>query len=191
MQILKEFSSVDPPLELFFTQMPLLQPRYYSISSSPLSNSAIQIDLTVAVVQYQTASGARHNGVCSNYLNNIPTGHDVYGFIRNAPNFRLPKEREVPIIMVGPGTGIAPFRAFWEHRYKLKQLNQTAEYGKMKLFFGCRFPAMQLYSDDIQQMMSEGIIHEYFVAYSRKPGLPKVHFRNFFRFPEKKINFSF
>lgn len=172
--MLTEFGSVNPPLELIFTQLPLLQPRYYSISSSPLSNSAFQIDLTVAVVQYQTESGARHNGVCSNYLNNISPGHSVYGFIRSAPNFRMPKARNVPIIMVGPGTGIAPFRAFWEHRAKLRELNQTAEYGKIKLFFGCRYPSMQLYKEEIEQMMEQGIIHEYHVAYSRDPGQPKV-----------------
>lgn len=164
---------MKPSLEMVFTQLPLMQPRYYSISSSPLSNSAIQMDLTVAVVQYVTASGAPHRGVCSNFLQNIPLGQNVYGYVRSAPNFRLPKERDVPIIMVGPGTGIAPFRAFWEHRSKMKDLNQ-AEYGEMKLFFGCRFPSMQLYRREIESMIENGIITDYYVAFSRKSGEPKV-----------------
>ena len=171
--MLNEFVSVKPSLEMIFTQLPLLQPRYYSISSSPLSNSANQLDLTVAVVQYITASGATHLGVCSNFLQNIPIEENVYAFIRSAPNFRLPKERDVPVIMVGPGTGIAPFRAFWEHRYKMKELNQ-AEYGEMQLFFGCRFPSMQLYRKEVEGMIKNGIITEYYVAFSRKADEPKV-----------------
>lgn len=174
LEVLTEFEGVRPSLEFIFTQLPLMQPRYYSISSSPLSNSAIQLDLTIAVVQYVTVSGAPHNGVCSNFMKNVPIGESVYGFIRSAPNFRLPKERDVPIIMVGPGTGIAPFRAFWEHRHKLKELNHGAEYGEMKLFFGCRYPSMQLYRREIEQMLKDGVISEYYVAYSRKSDEPKV-----------------
>lgn len=128
------------------------------------------------MVQYTTATGSAHNGVCSNFLKNIPVGENVYGFIRSAPNFRLPKERDVPILMVGPGTGIAPFRAFWQHRAKMIGLNQ-AEYGQMKLFFGCRYPSMQLYRREIESMQEEGIISEYHVAYSRKAGQAKVRQR--------------
>ena len=127
----------------------------------------------MAVVQYTTATGAAHNGVCSTFLKSIPVGENVYGFIRSAPNFRLPRERDVPIIMVGPGTGIAPFRAFWEHRARMKELSQ-ATYGQMKLFFGCRYPSMQVYRREIEAMMAQGVISEYYVAYSRNAGQPKV-----------------
>lgn len=161
-------------MEFIFTQLPLLKPRHYSISSSPLSHSSFQVELTVAVIQYNTESGARHYGVCSNFLNDIPIGHDVYAFIRSAPNFRMPKERKVPIIMIGPGTGIAPFRSFWEHRAKLKELNKDVEYGKIKLFFGCRYPALQLYAKEIKEAMINNVIKEYHVAYSRQPDHPKV-----------------
>lgn len=85
----------------------------------------------------------------------------------------MPREREVPMIMVGPGTGIAPFRAFWQHRARLRELNQ-ADYGAMRLFFGCRYPSMQLYQNEIETMGANGIITDYFVALSRKPGEPKV-----------------
>lgn len=181
LEVLGEFHSLRLPLELVFTQLPVLQPRYYSISSSPLANSASRIELTVAVVQYQTTTGAQHYGVCSNFLAQANIGRYVWGFIRAAPNFRMPREREVPMIMVGPGTGIAPFRAFWQHRTRLRELNQ-ADYGSMRLFFGCRYPSMQLYQAEIENMVKDGIITNYFVALSRKPGEPKVCFVDSFVF---------
>lgn len=177
LEVLNEFPSVRLPLELIFTQVPLMQPRFYSISSSPLANSTIRIDLTVSLVQYQTAAGRQHFGVCSNFFNKVDLGQNVYGFIRHAPNFHLPKETNVPIIMVGPGTGIAPFRGFWQHLKMLatiKAPSATSANGKMKLFFGCRSPSMQLYKTEIEAAIKEGAISKYFVAFSRKQGEPKV-----------------
>ncbi|OTF73908.1 hypothetical protein BLA29_005645 [Euroglyphus maynei] len=187
LEILTEFSSINPPLEFIFTQLPVLKPRHYSISSSSLTQSAFQIDLTVAVIQYYTESGYRHYGVCSNFLNDKPIGGDVFAFIRSAPNFRLPKERKVPIIMVGPGTGIAPFRSFWEHRIKLKELNPSADYGKMTLFFGCRYPSMQLYREEIETAMLNNVIKDYHVAYSRQPNQPKKYVQDIMRLLSRQI----
>ena len=97
--LLAECPSLVPPLELIFTQLPALQPRYYSVSSSPLS-SPNSVELTVAVLRYQTPDGAVHDGVCSHFLHSIPLGRNVYGFIRAAPNFHLPAEPSVPMIWV-------------------------------------------------------------------------------------------
>ena len=176
LEVLNEFRSVRLPIELILTQLPTLQSRFYSISSSPLMHSSSRIDLTVAVVKYITNAGVEHFGVCSNYLNQIPIGHSVYAFIRSAPNFRLPEDKTVPVIMVGPGSGIAPFRGFWQHRAKMIQMRreERKKIGKMTLFFGCRVPSMQLHSKEVQQMVDQGIINQSFVAYSRVPGQPKV-----------------
>ena len=176
LEVLKQFRSLILPIELLFTQLPPLQSRFYSISSSPLMSSSTRVDLTVAVVRYVTPSGVEHFGVCSNYLNQIPTGHSVYAFIRSAPNFRLPDDKSVPIIMVGPGSGIAPFRGFWQHRSKLIQIKREErnKFGKMTLFFGCRSPSMQLHSKEVKEMIDQGIISQCFVAYSRLPGQSKV-----------------
>ncbi|XP_054155441.1 nitric oxide synthase, salivary gland-like [Oppia nitens] len=175
LEVLEEFPSLKLPVELLVTQMPAIQSRFYSISSSPLMTSSAQVDLTVAVVQYTTCTGTKHYGVCSNYLNQIPIGHSVYGFIRSAPNFRLPDDKTVPIIMVGPGSGIAPFRGFWQHRVRLVNTKREERHklGKMTLFFGCRTPSMQLHRKEVQQMIDDGIISQSFIAYSRVAGHPK------------------
>lgn len=182
-EVLKEFRSVLLPIELILTQLPTLQSRFYSISSSPLMHSSSRIDLTVAVVKYLTNSGVEHFGVCSNHLNQIPIGHSVYAFIRSAPNFRLPEDKTVPLIMVGPGSGIAPFRGFWQHRARmvLNRRDESNKFGKMTLFFGCRSPSMQLHCKEVQQMVDQGVIYQSFVAYSRVPGQPKVS--HLYRFP--------
>ncbi|KPM03085.1 nitric oxide synthase-like protein 1, partial [Sarcoptes scabiei] len=187
LEILNDFSSLNPPLEFIFTQLPLLKPRHYSISSSPLVTSALQVDLTVAVIHYRTENGAEHFGVCSNFLNDIPIGHDVFAFIRSAPNFRMPKERKVPIIMIGPGTGIAPFRSFWQQRSKLMAINPATSYGEMILFFGCRYPALQLYRKEILEQVEKGVIDDYFVAYSRRPNQKKQYVQDILRKLSKKI----
>ena len=195
-EVLQIFPSLEPPAEFILTQLPALQPRFYSISSSPLytafsSNNNCKsmmqggessllpdyslIELTVAVVSYKTQSGSSHFGVCSHFLSNCSTGHLIYGFIRSAPNFRLPDSEELPVIMVGPGTGIAPFRGFWLQRLASKRLNgSTKKFGPMSLFFGCRLPIMQLYREEIEEMKKQGVLNEVFVAFSRCENLPKV-----------------
>jgi nitric-oxide synthase len=178
MEVLSEFQSVKPSFELLLTQLPALQSRFYSISSSPLMFSSSRIDLTIAVVKYTTQSGEKHFGVCSNYLNQIESGHSVYGFIRSAPNFRLPDDKSLPLILVGPGSGIAPFRAFWQHRAALTRRNKVEreKFGKMTLFFGCRTPLMQLHTKEIQEMVNQAIITQNFTAFSRVEGQSKVSF---------------
>ncbi|KAE8744679.1 hypothetical protein FOCC_FOCC008682 [Frankliniella occidentalis] len=111
LEVLEEFPSVRPPAALLCAQLTPLQPRFYSISSSPLVHRD-QVHLTVAVVTYRTkgGEGPEHFGVCSTYLQHAPVEENV------APNFHLPTDISRPIIMVGPGTGVAPFRGFWHHR---------------------------------------------------------------------------
>ena len=219
LDLLLMFPSLEPPAELILTQMPPLQPRFYSISSAPLfnayqrcgqedsfflnSNSATTsssnscstpriratessadfsvIELTIAVVKYNTAAGSERFGVCSNFLFNTgvtQTGHTVYGFIRSAPNFRMPDKEDAPVIMVGPGTGIAPFRGFWLHRSACARMQSNKKFAPMTLFFGCRLPSMQLYREEIQRMKEEGVLRDVFIAFSRCPGKPKVCYKS-------------
>ncbi|OPJ70749.1 hypothetical protein AV530_000739 [Patagioenas fasciata monilis] len=125
LEVLEEFPSVGLPASLLLTQLPLLQPRYYSISSAP-GPSPGEIHLTVAVVTYhsENGQGPLHYGVCSTWLARLQPGDTVPAFIRGAPSFRLPPDPEVPCVLVGPGTGVAPFRSFWQHR--LHQLRTGA-----------------------------------------------------------------
>lgn len=174
LEILIEFPSVKFNLELIFTQLPVLQSRFYSISSSPLKVSPARIDLTIAVVTYTTYFGGKHYGVCSNFLFQTEIGNSVFGFIRSAPNFRIPDDNCVPIIMVGPGSGIAPFRAFWQHREIQMKMKDNEEFGKMTLFFGCRCPSMQLHSKEVLSMVNMNVITENYTAFSRIKGYNMV-----------------
>nr|CAD7417313.1 unnamed protein product [Timema poppensis] len=122
LEVLTEFPSVRPTASLLVTHLNPLQPRFYSISSSPEVHPG-QIHLTVAVVNYKTqgGKGPTHYGVCSNFLQDFPPGQNIHLFVRSAHNFSLPLSRNLPVIMVGPGTGIAPFRGFWQHKMALAQ----------------------------------------------------------------------
>uniref|UniRef100_A0A0C9R4V7 nitric-oxide synthase (NADPH) n=2 Tax=Fopius arisanus TaxID=64838 RepID=A0A0C9R4V7_9HYME len=176
LEVLVEFPSVKPYAPLFVLHLTPLQPRFYSISSSPLVHQG-QIHLTVAVVQYksQGGSGPVHYGVCSNYLNEITDGEPLYVFVRSAPNFYMPPNPEPPMILVGPGTGIAPFRGFWHHRNAQKLLNKRQEFGKVWLFFGCRQRTLDLYRQEKREMMETGVLDRVFLALSREPDVKKIY----------------
>lgn len=137
-----------------------LQPRLYSISSSPNAHPD-EIHLTVAVVRY---SNTRYKeGVCSSFLaDRIGDDDYVNIFIEKNPEFRLPANADTPVIMVGPGTGLAPFRAFLEER------EANGGKGKNWLFFGDRhFTTDFLYQTELQSFHKKGLLTRLNVAFSR------------------------
>ncbi len=138
-----------------------LQPRYYSISSSPKAFPG-EVHLTVGVVQYHHA-GRDKKGACSNYLSDVLIDNEtVPVFIEPNPGFRLPANDQTPIIMVGAGTGIAPYRAFVQHR----ELAENP--GKSWLFFGNRnFESEFLYQTEWQDFLKTGALTKLDVAFSR------------------------
>nr|XP_054315887.1 nitric oxide synthase, inducible-like [Pongo pygmaeus] len=99
------------------SQLPILKPGFYSISSSQ-DHTPMKIHLTVAVVTYHTrdGQGPLHHGVCSTWLNNLKPQDPVPSFIRNASGFRLSEDTSHPCVLVGPGTGITLFLSFWQQR---------------------------------------------------------------------------
>ncbi|CAG9822005.1 unnamed protein product [Phaedon cochleariae] len=177
LEVLEEFPSVLPFAPLLIAQLSILQPRFYSISSSPALHPG-EVHLTVAVVIYKTkdGDGETHYGVCSNYLQDVPVDSEVPLFVRSAPSFHLPNDSTRPVILVGPGTGIAPFRAFWQHRQV--QLKQKQKLGKMWLFFGCRTDDMDLYKEEKASMLKLGVLDKVFLALSRAPSTPKTYVQN-------------
>lgn len=177
LEVLEEFPSVTPFAPLLLAQLSILQPRFYSISSSPALHPN-EVHLTVAVVIYRTqdGDGPMHYGVCSNYLQNVPVGDNICVFVRSAPSFYLPADPTKPVVLVGPGTGIAPFRAFWQHRYA--QLKEKQKIGKMWLFFGCRTKDMDLYKEEKQKMKEAKVLDRVFLALSREPNVPKTYVQN-------------
>lgn len=178
LDLLEEFPSVRPTAELLLCMLPLIQPRFYSISSAPEAYPG-QIHLTVAVVTYTTenGSGKKHYGVCSSFLDTLNPGEEMACFVRIAPNFHLPERKNVPVVLVGPGTGIAPYRSFWQRRYcsmqGVYQEGQPFYEGPMTLYFGCRTPDSQLYAEEVQTMKDVGALENVFLAFSRVPGKQK------------------
>lgn len=138
-----------------------LNPRLYSISSSPKAHPN-QVHLTVAKVTYEFG-GRPRQGVCSTYLADRVNGDGtVPVFLQTAKHFKLPQDLNTPVIMVGPGTGIAPFRAFLEER------KATEASGKNWLFFGNPHETTDwLYRDELLSMRDEGILHRLSTAWSR------------------------
>ncbi|KAG1685133.1 Nitric oxide synthase, salivary gland [Nymphon striatum] len=171
--VLEEFPSIKPDPTVLLNHLPLLQPRYYSISSAPTAHNR-EIHLTVAVVRYDTEKDSLpREGVCSNYLKNLNKGDPVICFHRKASRFHLPNNASVPVIMIGPGTGIAPFRGFWHHRLML--LNKETNMGDMILVFGCRTFSTYLYRNEIKSMVEKGALTKVFTAFSRESRLPKKY----------------
>jgi len=138
-----------------------LPPRLYSIASSPLAHPD-EVHLTVAAVRYDS-HGRQRKGVCSTYLADlVKSGDHVPMFVQPNKNFRLPADGSTPVIMVGPGTGIAPFRAFVEHRAAL------GVNGKNWLFFGDqRYTYDFLYQLEWQDHLKSGALSRLDLAFSR------------------------
>jgi sulfite reductase (NADPH) flavoprotein alpha-component len=156
-----------PPQELLAALAPL-QPRLYSISSS-LQAHPNEVHLTVGVVRYRS-NDRTHKGVCSTFLaDRVQPGDPLRIFVQPSHGFRLPPDPTAPIIMVGPGTGIAPFRAFLEERQVRMQT------GKNWLFFGdqrenCDF----LYERELRSHLESGLLTRLDTAFSRD-GAEKVY----------------
>ncbi|GAB3135834.1 sulfite reductase subunit alpha [Tsukamurella serpentis] len=139
-----------------------LQPRAYSISSSPLT-SPDRIHLTVASVRHGADTGREHQGVCSTFLADRCGTTDAVG-ISLQPNaaFRVPSDPDRPVIMVGPGTGIAPFRAFLHERAA------SSAGGRNWLFFGDQHRDTDfIYADELAGFTEAGVLHRLDLAFSR------------------------
>lgn len=135
--------------------------RLYSISSS-LSANPEEVHLTIGAVRYE-AHGRERKGVCSiQAAERLQPGDTVPVYIQHNENFKLPKNADVPIIMVGPGTGAAPFRSFMQER------EENGAEGKSWLFFGDQhFVTDFLYQTEWQKWLKDGVLTKMDVAFSR------------------------
>lgn len=156
-----DFAPNGLPAQTLASLLRKLPPRLYSIASSSLAHPD-EVHLTVAAVRYNS-HGRNRKGVASCFLaDNAPTGQSVKVYTHANKNFRLPENGDTPIIMVGPGTGIAPFRAFVEHRAELGQS------GKSWLFFGDQHYLYDfLYQLEWQEHLKNGTLSRLDVAFSR------------------------
>lgn len=151
-----ELSSAD-----FMALLKKLQPRLYSIASS-LKASPGQVHLTIAQVRYQSHGRAR-NGVCSTFLaDRTNSDTPVPVFIQPSHGFKLPTDDTKPVIMVGPGTGVAPFRSFLQER------KAAGARGKNWLFFGEQSRTQSyFYKDEWATLIQDGVLHRMDTAFSR------------------------
>jgi len=171
--LLEEYPACELPFHAYLEMLSLLAPRYYSISSSP-SVDPSRCSVTVGVVEGPASSGRGvYKGICSNYLAGRRAGETIRATVRETKaGFRLPADAAVPVIMVGPGTGLAPFRGFLQERAALKAKGATL--GPAMLFFGCRHPEQDyLYADELKGFATDGIT-ELYAAFSRGDG-PKTY----------------
>ncbi|XP_050984660.1 P450 (cytochrome) oxidoreductase b isoform X2 [Labeo rohita] len=167
--ILEDLPSLRPPIDHLCELLPRLQARYYSIASSSKVHPN-SIHICAVVVEYKTKTGRVNKGVATNWLKNkMPTdnGHKatVPMYIRKS-QFRLPFKSTNPVIMVGPGTGIAPFMGFVQERKWLKE--QGKDVGDTVLYYGCRHKNEDfLYREELEEYEKTGVLTALNVAFSR------------------------
>ncbi|MFJ9869298.1 molybdopterin-dependent oxidoreductase [Streptomyces sp. NPDC101165] len=138
-----------------------LQPRLYSISSSPLTDPHL-VSLTVSVVRYENLHGRPRQGVCSPFLADAEPGTPVPVRVQRAPHFRPPADPATPAVMIGPGTGIAPFIGFLEER------RARSHRAPNWLFFGEQHRATDFYyEDELAAHLAEGTLTRLDTAFSR------------------------
>jgi len=161
MAVLPKFSNVRPHPEAFVEALEPLQPRLYSISSSHNATPG-KLSLTVDCVRYVVGKRKRL-GLASTFLaERINPGDEVKVYVQKAHGFALPQDPKTPIIMIGPGTGVAPFRAF------LLDRRATGAPGKNWLFFGHqRSDSDFFYSDELNAMKTSGLLTRLSLAWSR------------------------
>ncbi|MDB2506682.1 assimilatory sulfite reductase (NADPH) flavoprotein subunit [Opitutales bacterium] len=159
--VLTDFPAKSITADQLAGTMRKLPPRLYSIASSPKAHPG-EVHLTVGVVRYDS-NGRERKGVCSTYLaDRIKEGNAIDVFVTANKHFKVPANPDAPLIMVGPGTGIAPFRAFIEER------QATGAKGKNWLIFGDQHYLTDfLYQTEWQNYLEDGVLTKLDVAFSR------------------------
>jgi sulfite reductase (NADPH) flavoprotein alpha-component len=162
---LVKFRSARPPVGPFLRSLDRLQPRLYSIASSPRRHPG-EVHLTVAVVRYDL-NGRGYLGLGSGFFaEHLKPGRTLEAFVQRSHGFRLPANPDAPVIMVGPGTGIAPFRAFLQER------EASGARGPNWLFFGDQREGVDfLYRDELQSWLASGLLTRLSTAFSRDQAL--------------------
>ncbi len=160
-QLIKSYGTDKLAFYEFLNTCKTLTPRAYSISSS-VKKHENEVHLTIGSVRYKRED-RQQNGVASTFLADFATvGEKVKCYFSPNKQFKIPEDGNIPIIMVGPGTGIAPFRAFLEER------EATGAKGENWLFFGDRNKEHDfIYRDEIEEMQERGLINKLSLAFSR------------------------
>ncbi|XP_054237728.1 methionine synthase reductase [Indicator indicator] len=194
LDLLHAFPSCKPSLNLLIEHLPKLQARSYSVSSSNLYRPG-KLCFVFNIVEFPVCPTRRvsRKGVCTGWLAELvaPLLHpnenavDTKGgsfstekitiFARPNNTFHLPADPSVPLVMVGPGTGIAPFIGFLQHRQKLREEHTDWEFGETWLFFGCRHQDRDyLFKDELRCFLENGTLTHLKVCFSRDSSTAEV-----------------
>ena len=169
LDVLAQHPSCTPPLEALLDALPPLAPRPYSIACAPEAAPG-----RAAVAFSRVALPGGRAGVATGWLSSLPLGATVPLFLRPGGAFTPPAEPDVPLIMIGPGTGVAPFRGFLQRRAAARAsagANAAARFAPAWLFFGCRGEAEDfLYRDELQAWAANGTLARLVTAFSRTSG---------------------
>ncbi|MEB5761618.1 assimilatory sulfite reductase (NADPH) flavoprotein subunit [Staphylococcus haemolyticus] len=159
--LLNDFATTELQPENLYQLLRKLPPREYSISSS-YEALPDEVHITVGAVRYNS-HGRDRSGVCSvQFAERIQPGDTVPIYLKRNPNFKFPKEGDTPVIMIGPGTGVAPFRAYMQER------EEHGFKGNTWLFFGDQhFTTDFLYQTEWQEWLKDGVLGKMDVAFSR------------------------
>ena len=180
--ILERFPSLSMTLDHFLHVVPHLHPRYYTISSSS-SVSPSCVHITVALLEQERSQGRVYRGICSSFLSKLEphakaSQQQCRVFVRES-TFRLPPDPSTPIIMIGPGTGVAPMRALLQER--VWQKAQGLSVGRNVLYFGCRSRDQDyIYKDELEAYQADGTLDSLRLAFSRE-GPSKVYVQHLLR----------
>ena len=157
LDLLEEHPDCDLPFAEYLDLLPPLRPRYYSISSSPTMSTSAAVTVGVLEGPSRSGDGSTYRGVCSGHLSAVPEGGTVFTFVRQPSiAFRPPENPHVPMIMVGAGTGMAPFRGFLQERESLRA--RGVPIATSLLFLGCRDPEDDLlYADELKAYEADGV----------------------------------
>ncbi|XP_071055417.1 methionine synthase reductase-like [Onthophagus taurus] len=162
---LKKFSSCKPPIDVILENLHPLQPRIYSIASSPLIKNQLKLIFSVIINE-----NSHLKGVCSSYLEKTALINGSIKFYFRKPSFRIQLQTN-PVIMIGPGTGLAPFLSF------LETLNlKNIENSDCWLFYGCRYNNRDfLYEAKLKKYLNDGVLKKLSVAFSRESKKGKIY----------------
>ena len=177
--LFKEFPSIQVDSADLAAQLPILQPRYYSVASSmdymhkKKSSEGTIVDLLVHVIDYQGPGGENRTGFCSGFLNDLKDGDDIAVCLRSAQNFHLPNDplNDIPLILIASGCGIAPFRSFWQQ--KIFEHDELVRTSPIHLFFGCQDEESDFLKHEID--LWEASMLKRYLAYSRMESEPKEY----------------
>ncbi|MGW5480281.1 bifunctional cytochrome P450/NADPH--P450 reductase [Streptomyces sp. NPDC004008] len=175
--LLERFPAVELPLAVFLEMTGPIRPRFYSISSAPSANPR-HVRLTVGLLEGPSLSGGgQYRGTCSSYIAGLKPGDVVYGYVRvPSPTFAPPADPATPLILIGPGTGIAPLRGFLEER--AWQHQSGTQVGLSQVFVGCRHPEHDYFYRQEMQHWEQAQIAQIHTAYSAVTGHPARFVQN-------------